>query len=576
MAGWSGRTRNRLIVLFWLFAFTYLLVAGRLLRVQVLDDGRFAAIARAQQEGELEIPALRGEIRDRNDVVLATSLALYSVALNPREVKDKAGTATALARVLGRKSETIERLVQGPGTFVWADRKVSDKVAEQVRKLNLAGVFLLKEPSGRRFYPKGHLASILLGATGIDDQGLDGLEATFDHYLGGQPGKARAYLDRDGYSMPDQAVLIRPAQEGHHLVLTLDETIQFVAERELNKAVQENNAKGGICLVMDVKTGELLAWAVAPGFPADRFSQVPAALRRNRAITDPYEPGSTFKVFLAASALDSGVRPTDMFVAGDSIVVDGWSIHNANDGLGASGMETLTDIIVYSFNVGTSSVAMRIGKKAYYKHLRAFGFGEPTGVDLVGEAEGIIKPLDDWADIDNCTISFGQCVAATPIQLLSGMQAIANDGVRMRPHLVKAVLDSEGDVVKRFEPTEIGRPIREQSAREMRAILLEVCKRGTGKRANIPGYLVGGKTGTAQVVDNGVYAGGRYIGSFLGIAPIDNPRIAVLVKLEEPTPVYWGGVVAAPVFSKVAREALWKLGVRPNQPIVEESSTTPE
>ncbi len=572
MAGWSSRTRNRLIAMFWLFACAYLLVGLQLFRVQVVDQKRFGSIARAQQEGDLEIPALRGDIRDRNNIVLATSLALYSVAVNPREVRDRAATARALSEHLHKKEAELERILASGATFVWAERKVEDKVAEKVRELKLPGVFLLKEPNGRRFYPKGRLASHLLGATGIDDQGLDGLEAAYDQSLGGRPGLARVFLDRDGYAMPDAATLIRPVQEGRNVVLTLDETIQYVAERELARTVKESNARGGICLVMDVKTGEMLAWAIAPDFPADKFSEVPPALRRNRAITDPYEPGSTFKVFTVAAALQNGVKPDDVFTSGGVLSIGGWTIHNANDGLDAAGVETVTNILTYSFNVGTASIALKIGRKALGESLSAFGFGHPTGVDLVGESEGIVNPYKGWADIDLATTSFGQSVAVTPIQLISGMQAIANNGVRLRPHVVKAVVDGEGNILKRIEPKELGRPISPETARQMRDILLNVCEKGTGKRARIPGYLVGGKTGTAQVVDNGVYAGGRYTASFLGLAPVDNPRIVVLVKIEEPTPVYWGGVIAAPVFHNVAKEALWKLGVRPNQKIVEETA----
>ncbi len=570
VVGWSSKTRNRLIAMFWLFAGLYLLVACRLFSLQVMQQKKFGDIAKAQQEGEIEIPALRGDIRDRNNIVLATSLSLYSIAMNPREVKDPEATALALSQVLGRPKAELDKILSSGATFAWAKRKVEDKVADQVRELALPGVFLLKEQTGQRFYPKGRLLGTLLGATGTDDQGLDGFEATYDHTLAGKVGLAQVFLDRDGYTMPDTAMLIRPPHEGHSVVLTIDETIQYVAQRELSKCVKESHAKGGVCLVMDIKTGEMLAWAVAPDFPADKFSQVPAELRRNRAITDPYEPGSTFKVFSIASAIEAGVSPDDVFPSGGVISIGGWTIHNADDGLDAAGMETVTNILTYSFNVGTANIALKMGRNTVGKGLEAFGFGHLTGIDLMGESEGIINPYKGWADIDLATTSFGQSVGVTPIQLVSAMQSIANNGVRLRPHVVKAVVDSEGNVVKRFEPVEINRPISADTARKVRTILLNVCEKGTGKRARIPGYQIGGKTGTAQVVDHGVYASGKYTASFLGIAPVDNPRIVCLVKIEEPYPVFWGGVVAAPVFHNVVKESLWKLGVRPNQPIVED------
>ena len=568
MGGWSGKTRNRLVFLYWLFTLFYVALMVRLANVQWLNNQKFSRLARLQQEGDIEIPALRGDIRDRNGVVLSSSLALASVAVNPREVKDLGASAQRMSRLLQRPLKEVEAAMRGIGTFQWLARKVPDSVAQSLKKEPVPGVFLLREPTpGRRFYPKGRLSAHLLGATGIDEQGLDGLEAAYDEYLGGSPGTLRTFMDRDGWTIPVASQhLVKRAVPGRHLVLTLDETIQYVAERELAAAVKLRNARGGICMVMDVKTGGILALAVMPDFAAEDFAKVPAALRRNRAITDPYEPGSTFKVFLAASAVDSGVQPNEHFLSGGVLSIGGWTIHNANDGLDAAGSETLADIIAYSFNVGTASVAMRIGKKAYAKHLEDFGFGQRTGVDLTGESEGILAPVKDWADINLATISFGQGVAVTPMQLVSGMQAIGNSGVRLRPHVVQRVLNPDESVYKEVHPQELSRPISASSAREVLGILRGVCEKGTGKGANVPGYRVGGKTGTAQVSVNGVYSADKYIGSFVGLAPIEEPRVAILVKIEEPTPVYWGGTVAAPVFSRVAQEAMWKLGVSPSHP----------
>ncbi len=568
MGGWSGKTRNRLIFLYWLFTLFYVALVVRLANLQWLNNQKFSRLARLQQEGDIEIPALRGDIRDRGGVVLSSSLALSSVAVNPREVKDLNGSALRVSRLLNRPLKEVEAAMKGIGTFQWLARKVPDSVAQSLKKDPVPGVFLLREPTpGRRFYPKGRLAAHLLGATGIDEQGLDGLEAAYDEYLGGTPGTLRTFMDRDGWTIPVATQhLIKRAVPGRHLVLTLDETIQYVAERELAAAVKLRNARGGICLVMDVKTGGILALAVMPDFAAEDFAKVPAGLRRNRAITDPYEPGSTFKVFLAASAVDSGVQPNEHFLSGGVLSIGGWTIHNANDGLDAAGSETLSDIIAYSFNVGTASVAMRIGKKAYAKHLEDFGFGQRTGVDLTGESEGILAPVKDWADINLATISFGQGVAVTPMQLVSGLQAIGNGGVRLKPHVVQKVLNPDESVFKEVQVQELSRPISADSARQVLSILKGVCEKGTGKGANVPGYRVGGKTGTAQVSVNGVYSADKYIGSFVGLAPIEEPRVAILVKIEEPTPVYWGGTVAAPVFSRVAQEAMWKLGVSPSHP----------
>ncbi len=569
-------------MMFWLFALVCGGLGARLAKVQFVDHAKFLARADNQHLGQAQLPALRGEIRDRNNVVLATSLARWSVAVNPEQVRSDGElmqVVEELAPVVGWKRDALENVLVRPGTFAWIARKVSDDVALEIQKKKdervegpdgkdrnrFEGVYLIKEPTpGRRFYPKGRLAAHLLGATGIDDQGLDGLESAYDEYLTGVPGLIQAFMDRDGWATLSQAgALIRPAETGKNVILTIDETIQYVAERELARQVKEYKAAGGIVVVMDARTAEILALAINPDFPAKDFGGVPGDVRRNRAITDPYEPGSTFKVFCAAAALNSGFKPTDTFRSGGVLSIGGWTIHNANDGLYAGASETIADIIAYSFNVGTASMAMKLGNEKLGKHLYAFGFGEPTGIDLVGEGEGLLASYQDWAEINLATISFGQGVAVTPVQLVSGMQAIANGGVRLRPRVVKAVTDEEGNVVKRFEPEEINRPISPEAARQMVTILEGVCEKGTGKRANIPGYKVAGKTGTAQMAENGVYSSGNYIASFLGFAPSDDPRIVMLVKIEKPTP-YWGGLVAGPVFQRIGEKALWKLGVQPD------------
>lgn len=560
--------KSRVITLFWLFAGFAGLLCGRLIKIQYVDHAYYLDRADAQHLGEAELPALRGEIRDRNNVVLATSIARWSIAVNPEhlqnadEVEEAVGLLTAAT---SRSEKEIRDIVESAGTFGWIARKVSDEEARAVKEHGLKGVFLVKEATpGKRYYPKGHLASHLIGATGIDDQGLDGLESSYEDQLSGTPGILRAFMDRDGWAtLEHPTALIKPAEPGHNVILTIDESIQYVAEKELARQVKEYHGTGGIIVVMDARNAEILAMAINPDFPAEDFAEVKPELRRNRSVTDPYEPGSTFKVFLAAAALNSGIKPSDTFASGGIMSVDGWTIHNANDGLYAGAMETLKDIIAYSFNVGTANVALSLGKEKYYKHLVEFGFGEKTGIDLVGESEGILSPASEWAAINTATISFGQGVACTPVQLCSAMQAIANGGVRMKPRVVKAVTDHEGNVVERFEPEILGQPISAEASKQMLDILENVCENGTGKRARVPGYRVGGKTGTAQLVENGVYASGKYIASFLGVAPVDDPRIVVLIKIEKPTP-YWGGLVAGPVFNRVAEKALWKLGVKPD------------
>lgn len=565
--------RIRVVSLFWLFAGVSGLLSWRLVQLQYLDHDYYLKRANAQQLGEVELPALRGEIRDRNGTVLATSVARSSIAIDPEELQ-KSGTMDQAVDLLrdatNIKESTLRDLVERDSTFAWIARKVDDEAARKVREANLKGVFLLREASpGKRYYPKGRLAAPLMGTTGIDDQGLDGLESYYENQLAGIPGILRAYMDRDGWATLDQAsALLKKAEPGHNLILTIDESIQFAAQQELAAQVKKYQAKGGIVVVMDARNAQILAMAVNPDFPAADFAKVPAGIRRNRCVTDPYEPGSTLKIFLGAAALDSGVKNTDRFLSGGVLHVNGWDIHNAEDESYPGAMETVRNIITHSYNVGTTSIALHIGKKAFYKHLLAFGFGAQTGIDLAGESEGILSPASEWADINTATISFGQGVACTPIQLCGALQAIANGGVRMKPHVAMALTDADGNVVKRMEPEEVGRPVSNEVSREILDILRNVVENGTGRYARVPGYWVGGKTGTAQVSENGVYASGQYIASFLGVAPIEDPRLIVLVKIERPN-VQWGGVVAAPVFSKVMEKALWRLGVTPDPKLMD-------
>jgi cell division protein FtsI/penicillin-binding protein 2 len=564
------RQHERIISLFWLFILFALFLCARLVKLQYIDHAFYRERADAQHLGHAELPAMRGEIRDRHNVVLAKSISRWSVAINPLVLKinpDVKSTTSALSRLLDLDEHWFHEVAETSGTFAWVSRKVTQEQAESVLALDTEGVFLALEPTpGKRYYPKGDLGSHLLGATGVDDQGLDGIESSFEKYLSGSPGMLKAFVDRDGWAtLEDPAAMIRPARAGNNVVLTIDETIQYVAEKELAIQVEEYNATGGIVLVMDARSGEILAMAVNPTFPTKEFSSTPQASRRNRSITDPYEPGSTFKIFLAAAALESGVSQDGRFRSGGVLRVDGWSIHNANDGLHAGAMENLRDILAYSFNVGTASVALHIGKAAYYKSLVGFGFGSQTGVDLVGESEGILHDASEWADINTATISFGQGVACTPLQLVSALQGLVNGGIRMKPKLVRAIVDSDNNVVTRFEPQALGRVASAKVSRQMLEILENVCQNGTGKKANVKGYRVGGKTGTAQLVENGVYSPNKFIASFLGVAPVNDPRIVILVIIEKPS-VQWGGVVAAPVFSRVAEKALWKLGVHPDSP----------
>lgn len=573
--------KPRIVVVFYLMVTFVFYLGYNLVEVQARRAPWLTERAMAEHIGTTPEPALRGAILDRNGQTLAASLTLPSIACTPHELRargfDLDMTSVELSKIVGVPQKEVRELLNAPG-FVWLARKVPESVATEIGKLNkdpdlnkqkFPGIFVLREPTGKRFYPKGRLAVHILGYTGIDDNGLDGIEAVFDPALKGKPGTLEAEMDRDGRVIPDGWSKRTPARQGNNVVLTIDESIQYLAESELQKAWDKFKPESAQCIVMDVKTGDILALANKPDYATRDASKVDVSLRRDRAISDTYEPGSTMKVLTAAAALDSGkITPKDTFLAGPTITVDGWTIHNADDGeTGFGAMADITDIITHSLNVGTTSVALKMGKKTMFNYMMKFGIGHQTGICLPGEAEGLVQPYKDWANITLATNSYGQGVTVTPLQMVNVMQTIANDGVQMKPRLVKEIQTPDGRVVKRYPPVVRRRVISHKTAQEMREILRNVVLRGTGKLADIPGYPVAGKTGTANIVEHGVYVNGKYVASFLGFTPYNDPRIVCMVKVTDPKgPLHWGGSVAGPVFKTVCGESLWKLGVQP-QPI---------
>ena len=567
MIGWNITVRKRLILIFYITILLFCCLAYRLICIQAFQRDRYKKLADNQHRGRIELPALRGSILDRKYEPLANSIALPSLAADPTKIKDRKAAATIITSILGGDRKEMELLLSTQSTFVWIARKADVNLVQKIMDNHLDGLFVLKEPSGRRFYSKANLASHILGSTGIDDQGLDGIEASLDDYLKGKPGVMETEMDRDGMTIPGGYSSLTPAVPGNNIVLTIDERIQYITECALEKSVKEHKAKSGSIIVMDARTGEILAMANRPDFRPDNFGAADARSRRNICVCDAYEPGSTFKVVTAAIALESGkVGLEDNIPCGNSIEVGGWSLRNANDGFGGNPTEKISDIIAYSFNTGTAAIGLRIGCKTYFEYLKKFGFGEVTGIELPGETDGLVLPLQEWTEINLATMSFGQGIAITPLQIVSAVQAIANGGVQMKPHILKEIIDSKGNVVKAFPPEIKGRPISPDTAYKMVQILQGVVDRGTGKKAKVPGYLCAGKTGTASIVENGQYASGKYNASFVGFVPAEDPRLVIIVKIECPQDIPWGGVVAGPVFKEIAQESLWRLGIAPSFP----------
>jgi stage V sporulation protein D (sporulation-specific penicillin-binding protein) len=564
--GERGRLRWRSLVLFWIFFVVSGVLIGRLYVVQLKDGGGLAAEASEQQEATFTVNARRGDIVDRFGIVFATTLPSFSIAVRPHEVTHPNAEAAKLAPLLGDSAQDVEDEMRSAQPFLYLARNQPKAVYQKVEALALPGIEADAEPMGRRVAPQSEVGSTVVGFTGVDDQGLAGIEYQFNSELAGRAGSITEETDAAVRPIPFGRRIVDPAQPGDTIVLTLDRTLQFDADQLLHETVRRFSAQGGSIVVMRARTGEILALANAPDFDPNHFDRTPAADWRDQAITDPYEPGSTFKLVMATAALDSGkVSLDDTFPALDELRVGGRVIHNADDGLMASGHadENVDDIVTFSHNVGAAEVALRLGKQTMYEYIRRFGFDDTTGVDLPGESAGIVGTPDDWWGSRLATIGFGQGVSVTPLALARAYAAVANGGVLMRPLLVRYLVSADGRIVRAYQPQEIRRVMSPQTAASVLKILRDVVRRGTGKGLSLPGYALAGKTGTAQMVIDGRYVPGAYTASFVGIVPADKPQYVILVKIDRPQGEYYGSIVAAPAFLALARKVLWREGVLP-------------
>jgi stage V sporulation protein D (sporulation-specific penicillin-binding protein) len=547
-----------------------LFLAWRLCDVQGLNGALYAKKALAQRSDTVEVFARRGSILDRAGNVLVRSLPSESVYAVPREIVDPAAAAAKLKTIFGKLDPSVVAALSDRHLwFVWIARKVPHDLAQRVGALGIGGIDLKEEDTGLRVDTSGRLASTVLGFVGTDENGLDGVEYAYDDVLRGRSGRVTLEADEFGRPIPfGRERIIAPAQPGATVQLTLDPYLQFVAERALEKQAREFHAMDGSAIVMDPRSGEILALANLPNFDPNHFWKYDAEQRRDRAVSDAYEPGSTYKLLTAAAALDSGkVSLSSRFPAHDSLEVGGRTIHNAEDGFmaGTGGSETLEQIVEYSHNVGAAEVGLSIGAKTFYAMERKAGFGTATGVGLSGENPGIVPPPSTWSGSSLATMSFGQGVSVTPLAMARYYCAIANGGLLMQPRIERAVYDQQGKLVQRFEPKVVRRVFSRRTAAELRTFLRAVVMHGTGDpTAQIAGYATAGKTGTASMVVDGVYRSGYYAASFIGMVPYPQPRYVIYVKLERPIGSYYGSVVAAPAFAMIARAAMLHAGVLPS------------
>ena len=563
---------RRMIVAGGIFTVLFALVALRALDLAVLRGPALARLAAMQHHQRIELLPHRGPIVDRSGDPLALSVDVPSIYVRPRELRAAGADARlpALATALHMPPRALRAKLASSQPFVWLKRQALPREAETVARLELPGVYTVTE--GRRFYPHGNLAAHVLGFVGVDSQGLEGLEQRYDRVIRGEAQYLEFDRDARGREMFTGGVGAAPDQ-GNRLELTLDAAIQEATERELQSGVAAARAVGGAAVVLDPATGEVLALANVPTYnpnePGDAADRRWRDRVRNRAITDPYEPGSTFKAVLAAAAIEEHlVTPGELFFCEHGrFQAGGRTIHDAHP----YGWLSFAEVIQFSSNIGATKVGERLGRDRYHRYLRAFGFGNRTGIELPGETPGIMRPVESWSRIDLATLSFGQGVSVTPLQMATAFAAIANGGTLLRPYVVRRIVAPGGEVVLENEPTAVRRVISTRSARTTTELLRRVVEEegGTGTKARLEEFPVAGKTGTAQKVDptTGGYSSKR-IGSFAGFVPADEPRAVILVLIDEPSTSSYGGVVAAPVFRAIAAAVLKRLGVEPPAPTV--------
>ena len=567
----SLKNARTLIIISCVFLWS-LLIFIRLGQKQIVEHQSYVRKAEIQQRAQGVIEAPRGIIYDSRMDILAANRTLSTVIAEPRRIEDIPGTAEKLASVLGIDREELQTRMEMPErrAYLVVQRRIDENMEKAIEDLNIAGIYFVDENT--RSYPNNDLASHVLGFVNREGDGGAGIEQQYDRELKGRPG--RYTFARDGRRTPRiyQSQIEEPPVQGNSLVLSIDKSIQYIADRELAAGVENSGALAGTVIVMESDTGRILAMSNYPRFNGNRFNEYTLEYHRNRAVTDIFEPGSTFKVTVAAAALQEGLTRPDELIDGQngSITIGGHVFRDHNP----YGLISFNRVLAVSSNVGSAQLALRLGQERLYKYIRAFGFGTRTGIDLPGEVNGTLHPVNRWSRLSIGALSFGYEVGVTSIQILTAVNTIASGGYHVRPSIVDRIIDSEGNLVD--SPAERRRSERvrildERTARQVAEALIEaVSPAGTARRAALTGYIAAGKTGTAQklvrspITGRNQYSSNRHVSSFIGFAPLPNPRITILVQLDEPRNGYYGGEVSAPIFQRIAQETLMRLRVPPD------------
>jgi cell division protein FtsI (penicillin-binding protein 3) len=550
----------RITVAKTLFLAIFLVVGGRAFYLQALQGDRLMRLGQRQHLKEWTVLPKRGGVFDRGGEALALSLEAQSVYARPRSIQDAARSARDLARVLKISTTEIKERLTSAKPFVWIKRQISPDEASQIQNLRIKGVGMFHEP--HRYYPQGQLAGQVIGFVGRDSEGLEGLELRYNEYIRGETGSSVSERDALGRRVLVEGIEGLQIPAGGDIHLTLDTSIQHLAEKELEASIDKYRAKAGVAIAVEPRTGEILALANYPTFNPNNYSAASPEQRRNRAVTDSFEPGSTFKTILAAAALEEGIVDKEdlFFCEYGKFSYAGRIIHDTHP----HGWLPFSKILQVSSNIGFSKVGDKLKKDRFFKYIEKFGFGQVTGIDMPGEAPGLLRRPETWSGIDLATHAFGQGLSATPLQMVMAYAAIANGGFLMRPYVVRRAVGPKGEVLVENQPHVVRRVISEKTARSLASMLQDVTTEGgTGTMAKVEGFNVAGKTGTAQKVDlvNGGYDAKKRVASFVGFVPADEPRLVLMVLVDEPQSNVYGGVVAAPVFQNIARGALRHFGV---------------
>jgi cell division protein FtsI (penicillin-binding protein 3) len=555
--------RIRIILIGALFGVSFAAVTARAYYLQIVEQKRLQRQAQLQHQRTIPLTPQRGTIFDSRGEALALSINVDSIYLNSRHIQDPAAAASALAGALSLPLSEIRDKVDSGRSFVWLKRQVSPQESEKVRALKLRGVGVVEE--SRRFYPNSSTGAQVLGFTGLDPKGLEGVELLYDKEILGQAGYLVYGVDARGRGM-GAGVVVQGGAQGDSLYLTLDKNLQYIAEKELAAGVQAARGKTGSVVIVEPATGRILAMASYPSFNPNAFRDFSPATYRNRSICDNYEPGSTLKAFVLSAAFEEKVVHPGQIIDCEKghYRVGGRTIHDTH----AYSKIPVEDVLKVSSNIAAAKIGKSLDKEKLYRYLSGFGFGARTGIDLPGEVSGVLRPPSTWYELDLAAISFGQGMTTTPLQTAMATAALANNGLLMKPYVVEKVVDAEGTVVKRQRPHPVRQVVSREVAAQIRSLLERTSEEGgTAVKAVVPGFVVAGKTGTSQKVDavTGGYSADKRVASYVGMVPSTAPRLVILVLIDEPETSPYGGVVAAPVFSRIASQSLSYLHVLPTE-----------